>query len=165
MRYGLWFAGSVVALTLVATATFDHISATNAAAARSEALPTTPPADTVPGREVATPANPSAADYARYAAADRAWRDTFARRYTVAELRARGDGRRTGRDSVQDLVFHLTRAHQRRRAVAELEAWVGRHPTDRGMLLSLARLLNEEGRSDDAVRRYRQILALDQRGQ
>jgi Flp pilus assembly protein TadD len=57
-------------------------------------------------------------------------------------------------------VFELVRAGDRRQAISVLERWVTGNPTDRDLLLSLARLLNEAGRSDDAIKRYRQILAL-----
>ena len=117
-------------------------------------------ADTLPSPGVATPAVPTAADYARFAKADSAWRQTYARRYTLAELRARGDGRRSARDSVQDRVFRYARSGQHARAIAELEGWVGGHPRDRELLLSLARLLAESGQNDAAIRRYRQLLAL-----
>ncbi len=78
----------------------------------------------------------------------------------MVELRARGDGKRTARELVQDRTFELLKIGQRGRAIAELEQWVAKHPTDDQSLLSLARLLNEEGRSNDAIGRYRQILAL-----
>ena len=159
MRYALFFALSVVALTAGALATFHHISVSGMVVPRVDSL-AGPTADTLPTPEVVTPAVPSASDYAQFAAADSAWREANAREYTVAELRARGDGKRTARDLVQDRAFVLLRSGQRGRAIAELEQWVARHPTDDRALLSLARLLNEEGRSSDAIGRYRQILAL-----
>lgn len=159
MRYALCFALSIVGLTAAALATFDHISITAAASAPVDSL-AQPSADTLPTPGVVTPPSPTAADYARFADSDQIWRDTYARPYTVAELRARGDGRRTSRDSVQDRTFRFVQAGQRARAIVELERWVRSHPSDRELLLSLARLLSEEGRSDDAIGRYRQILAL-----
>jgi len=139
--------------------TFDRLSIAGVNVARADSL-AGPTADTLPTPQVATPVNPSAADYARFAEADRAWREKNARQFTVPELRVIGDGRRTSRDSVQDRVFQYVRSNQRARAIAELERWVTSHPTDGELLLSLARLLSEEGRSGDAVGRYRQILAL-----
>ena len=108
---------------------------------------------------------PTAADYARFADADREWREKNARQYTLAELRARGDGKRTARDSVRIASFTSCRTISAAQAIAELERWVGAHPTDSDLLLSLARLLSEEGRSDAAIGRYRQILALHRRGE
>jgi Flp pilus assembly protein TadD len=105
---------------------------------------------------------PTSADLARYAAADRAWRERHAQQYTIAELRARGDGKRTAREAMQDRVFKLTSGGDRAGAIAQLEQWVGGHPRDAESLLALARLLNEAGRTDDAVARYREILALRQ---
>jgi hypothetical protein len=159
MRYALMFAFTVVALTMGALATFDHISLSAPPAPQVDSTQT-PVADTLPTPGVSTPTAPTAADYARFADVDRVWRETFARQYTVAELRSRGDGRRTGRDSVQDRAFEFVKTGQRGRAIGELERWVSAHPSDRALLLSLARLLAEDGRSEDAVVRYRQLLAL-----
>lgn len=164
MRYALYFALSIVGLTTATLVAFDRISAPGAVIASADSL-AQPTADTLPTPGAVTPAVPTAADYARFAEADQAWRDSYARPYTVAELRARGDGRRTSRDSVQDRVFRFVQVGQRRQAIAELEHWVASHPTDGELLLSLARLLNEEGRGDDAIGRYRQLLALHPRGE
>ncbi|MGH7476813.1 MAG: hypothetical protein ACRELD_11025 [Longimicrobiales bacterium] len=106
----------------------------------------------------------SAADYEPFAAEDRDWRERNAPSYTFAELRARGDGRRSPRQALEDRVFRYTQRGERGRAIAELERWVAAHPGDRAALLSLARLLNEAGRTQGAVARYRQLLALEERG-
>ena len=159
MRYALFFALSVVGLTAGALATFHHISVTGVVAPHVDSL-AGPTADTLPTPEVVTPAAPSDSDYEQFAAADSTWRAANAHEYTVVELRARGDGKRTARELVQDRTFELLKSGQRGRAIAELEHWVARHPTDDQSLLSLARLLNEEGRSNDAIGRYQQILAL-----
>ena len=160
MRYALAFLLAVVGLTTAAVAIFVHISAVSIVAAAPGAGPV---ADTMPQPEVRTPAAPTAADYARYAESDRLWRERHARQYTIAELRARGDGRRTPREAMQDRVFQLARRGDRSGAIVELERWVRDHPRDEQSLLSLARLLNEAGRSTDAVARYREILALHNR--
>ena len=159
MRYALAFLLAAACLTAGAIATFAHISTASLAAATATNQLA---ADTVPSPEVATPVMPSAADYARYAEADREWREKYARSYSIAELRARGNGRRTPREAMQDQVFNLTRRGDRAGAIRALERWVGGHPRDRESLLSLARLLNEVGRTNDAVIRYREILALGQ---
>jgi len=159
MRYALFFALSVVTLTAGALATFHHISVTGVVAPYVDPL-AGPTADTLPTPEVITPAVPRDSDYVQFAAADSTWRVANAREYTIVELRARGDGRRTGRELVQDRTFELLKSGQRGRAIAGLEQWVARHPTDDQSLLALARLLNEDGRSNDAIGRYRQILAL-----
>ena len=64
---------------------------------------------------------------------------------------------------MQDRVFKLTRRGDRAGAITELERWVNAHPRDEDSLLALARLLNETGRTNDAVARYREILALHAR--
>jgi Flp pilus assembly protein TadD len=159
MRYALAFLLVAACLTAGAVATFAHIST---ASLISTSATNQLAADTVPSPEVATPVAPTAADYARYAEADRVWRETHARPYSIAELRARGNGKRSPREVMQDHVFNLTRHGDRTGAIRELEQWVGGHPRDRESLLSLARLLNEVGRTNDAVVRYREILALGQ---
>lgn len=158
MRYALAFLLAAVCLTAGAVATFVHISSVSIVAAEPRSA--APVADTIPSGEVSTPVAPTAADYARYADADRAWRERHAKQYTIAELRERGDGKRTPREAMQDRVFNLTRRGDRAAAITELERWVRGHPRDKESLLSLARLLNEVGRTSDAVARYRQILAL-----
>lgn len=159
MRYAISFALSIICLTVGTMLTFDRINLAGVSIAPADSL-AGPTADTLPTPQVATPVTPTAADYARFTESDRTWREKHARQYTVGELRVIGDGRRTSRDSVQDRVFQYMRSNQRARAIAELERWVVVHPTDGELLLSLARLLSEEGRSGDAVGRYRQILAL-----
>src|SRR6478672_10544966 len=129
MRYAFLFAFSVLCLTAGTVVTFDHMSVTTAASLVADTRPQ-PTADTLPAPEAVTPAVPTAADYARFADADRTWREKYARPYTLAELRARGDGKRTARDSVQDRVFRYTKADQRQRAIVELERWVAMHPDD-----------------------------------
>ena len=160
MRYAMAFLLAALCLTTGAIATFVHISSVSLVAAQASAQPT---ADTVPGPVVATPVTPTAADYARYAEADRLWRERHAKQYTISELRARGDGKRTAREAMQDRVFMLTRRGDRAGAIVQLEQWVRDHPRDKQSLLSLARLLNEVGRTSDAVARYREILALHDR--
>ncbi|MDQ6634779.1 MAG: hypothetical protein M3Z10_08490 [Gemmatimonadota bacterium] len=100
------------------------------------------------------------AAYARFAGEDSAWRARNARALSVQELRARGDGKRTPREAMQDRVYRLQRAGRREPAIGELERWVRDNPRDDDALLSLARLLREAGRTDEALRRYRDALAL-----
>lgn len=160
MRYAMAFLLAALCLTTGAIATFVHISSVSLVAAQPTSQPT---ADTIPGPVVETPVAPTAADYARYADADKLWRERHARQYSISELRARGDGKRTAREAMQDRVFMLTRRGDRAGAIVELEHWVQDHPRDKQALLSLARLLNEVGRASDAVARYREILALHDR--
>lgn len=160
MRYAFAFVMAALCLSAAAVATFIHISSTSLVTVPATAQPT---ADTIPGPVVATPVAPTAADYARYSEADRAWRAVHAKQYTIAELRARGDGKRTSREAMQDRVFMLTRRGDRDGAIVELESWVRGHPRDEQSLLSLARLLNEAGHTNEAVARYREILALQNR--
>jgi len=158
MRYAFAFFLAAVGLTVGAVVTFAHISTASLA---STAIPSAPPvADTVPSAEVTTPIVPTSADYARYAAADRAWRQRHARQFSISELRARGDGNRTAREAMQDRVYLLTKRGDRDGAIAELERWIREHRRDDASLLALARLLNEAGRTNQSIARYRQVLAL-----
>jgi hypothetical protein len=155
-RYPLLFIVAVVLLTGATLIAYGRIGA--AAAARGMTKAGRWPGDSTP--EHPPLVIPTKADYERYAAADAAWREQNARQYTVVELAARGDGRRSERDMLNDRVFLLRRRGENQRAVSELEHWVARHPRDRAALLSLARLLKETGRTDASVARYRQILSL-----
>ncbi len=156
VRYPLLFILAVVLLTGSTLVAYGRIGAgpgTRAAATHGHW-----PGDKV----VETPplAVATRADYERFSEADKAWREQNARQYTVAELRARGDGRRTDRDSLDDRVYLLTKRGDNQRAVGELERWVSRHPRDKSALLSLARLLRETGQTDASIARYRQLLSL-----
>lgn len=169
-RYSLTFLLTIVLLTAGAVFSFVRISATGDAAVTPVASTAAPPRVAVAkGGEVAEPDEaagaaalvaPTAADYARYAAEDRDWREQHARPWTLAELRARGDGRRTPRQLMQDRVFAHTKAGRREEAIRELERWVSANPRDADAILWLARQLNEAGRTNDALARYRQVLKL-----
>jgi hypothetical protein len=156
-RYALSFTFCVLLLTASALFVFTRIS-------DGAALSATP--SSAPAAETPTLANaaaliaPSDADYARFADADRAWRAANARPISASEWRARGDGLPTPRQRMEDRVFRATRAGNQATAIRELERWVSANPRDREVLLSLARLLNDAGRRDDSLARYRQILAL-----
>jgi|SRR5690349_1382949 len=156
MRYAVIFALSALALTLGTIASYREISR-SALVRDSLALP---PADTIGGDLTAAPVMPSRADYAQFDSTDRVWRAEHARMYTLAELRARGDGRRTPRELMEDRVFNYSKRGERAKAITELERWVRTNPRDREAVLSLARLLNESGRTDEAIARYRQLLAM-----
>ena len=151
-RYTLWFGAVALVLTATALVSYREISAMSAPASDG---PTAWVEDTIVSSR-----NDAALSYAQLYAADSTWRAQFARYYTLAELRARGDGRRSSREQMQDRVFAHSRAGARGEAIAELDRWVHRHPRDADALLWLARLLNEAGRTDASVRRYRQALAV-----
>lgn len=151
-RYTLWFGAVAFVLTATALVSYREISAMSAPASDG---PTAWIEDTTISARTAT--TPS---YAQLYAADSIWRAQFAQHYTLAELRARGDGRRSPREQMQDRVFAHSRAGARGEAIAELDRWVARNPRDADALLWLARLLNEAGRTDASVRRYRQALAV-----
>jgi tetratricopeptide repeat protein len=153
-RYPLVFVMSVVVLTGATLVSYRRIGGTMARSAG----PTRWPGDS--GPEHPQLVIPTRADYDRFAASDSAWRAQNARQYSVAELRARGDGTRTDREVLDDRVFTLTKRGDTNGAVRTLEHWVARHPRDRTALLTLARLLRESGRTDAAVARYRQLLSL-----
>lgn len=160
LPYPLAFTLAVVALTVGALVAYGRISGVSLAAAPPLLLASdTAAVEPGPVFRVITPD-----ELERFADEDRAWREGHARFYTVAELRARGDGRRTPREALQDRVYEYTRAGQRDRAIAELERWLRSNPRDREALQSLARLLAGAGRTDEAVRRYRQLITLQESG-
>ena len=156
-RYALFFSVAVLLLTASALFVFTRISD----GASMQKSPTPMPAQETPTiADAPALIAPSAADYARFAAEDRAWREKHARPVSVSEYRARGDGRPTPRQLMDDRVYRATHRGDRDGAIRELERWVDAHPRDKDALLSLARLLNETGRRDDSLARYRQIIAL-----
>jgi hypothetical protein len=158
--YAVLFAGAVVLLFAGAVASFRVIGTTAlssmAADSAARSMDAWPVDSLVGARPVAS--SRARADYEKFAAEDAAWRARNARAVSLSELRARGDGRRSARESMEDRVYRLERAGRRASAIAELERWVGTHGHDRDALLSLARLLRDAGRTDDALRRYRQAL-------
>jgi hypothetical protein len=158
-RYTWSFAAAIVLLTIAALASFREISALAAGGAQRETRLTWP-GDTLTTVAGGATASPS---YAELAVADEGWRRQYAPQYTLSELRARGDGRRSPRQAMQDRVYSLTRRGARGAAIGELERWVASHRGDGDALLWLARLLNEAGRSRESVTRYRQALALEAR--
>lgn len=160
LRYPLVFILAAMVLTVGALAAYGRISGVSLGAAP----PPLRAGDVVsaePGRafRVVTPD-----ELEGFAAEDRAWREEHARSYTLAELRARGDGRRTPREAMQDRVYEHTRNGRRDRAIAELDTWLRSNPRDGEAMRSLARLLASAGRTDDAIRRYRELIALQERG-
>ena len=158
LRYALSLAVAIVGLTVVALLAFGRIS--SATLSDSVALAT----DTIVTAEHSAVAEAdSAAIRERLAAEDMAWRERNARPVTVAELRERGDGRRTPRQALDDRVFLYTKQGKRGAAIRELENWVKANPRDEEALLSLARLLKEDGQADASIARYRQLLALQKR--
>ncbi len=160
--YACFFALAVVALSIGGLFAFQRLES-NANAALDASAPLFLRRDSMQPAKAFIPIAPDPSEYARYAAEDAAWRQRNARQFTLSELRARGDGTRTAEQSLHDRVYEFTRRGDRARAITELERWVARHPGDERALLSLARLLNETGRNEAAIERYRQLLAAKQR--
>jgi hypothetical protein len=155
--YAVLFALAVLSLTIGSLLAFRHLDSL-ARAEREAAALTNWPMDSVPAHKPFVPIAASPAEYAKFEAEDAEWRRRYARQYTLSELRARGDGRRSARQAMEDRVYEYKRRGDRARAIAELESWTRRNPRDRAAVLALARLLNESGRSNEAIARYRQIL-------
>jgi hypothetical protein len=161
LRYGVVLVGTTMLLTAGAVFAFVQIGAVSSRAPTPTA-PWLAASDSAPAHS--SPILPGPAEYERFAEEDRRWRAEHAREYSIAEIRARGDGRRTPRQAMQDRVFTLVRRGDRSQAIAELEQWVNRHATDGDAILWLARLLNEDGRKEASLRRYRQLMALQEDG-
>lgn len=163
LRYTLAFLAAVVVLSAGTVFAFSRVgamaTATSVVVVDSLAAAGPPP---VPAAGLI---RPHPAEYESFARDDAAWRAVNAREYTLAELRARGDGRRSPREALQDRVYAHVRDGRRGEAIRELERWVAERPRDEEALLWLARLLGEAGRADEAAARYRALLALERRGQ
>ncbi len=158
MKYALSLAIVIVGLTAVALLAFGRIS--NATHSDSTAASI----DTLAIAEHSAVSHlDTAAVREKMAAEDKAWRERNARPVTVAELRERGDGRRTPRQALDDRVFRHMQQGKRGAAIKELELWVKTNPRDEDALLALARLLKENGQTDASIARYRELLALQKR--
>lgn len=100
--------------------------------------------------------------YAQFAAEDEAWRARYASPPRPATESSAGQlWRPSARQLLDDRVYALMQGGRLNEAIDLLAEWVDRHPADRVELLKLARLLNQAGRSEEALSRYRQLLALD----
>jgi hypothetical protein len=111
---------------------------------------------------------PDSATYAPFATADAQWRARYASpvlyREAAGRVTASSEGglwRPSARQLVDDRVYALSKAGRLDSAITVLTEWVNRNPRDRVELLKLARLLNQAGRGNDSVVRYRQLLALE----
>jgi len=153
-RYPLVFIAAVFVLTAATLVSYRRIGGSNTRSSIQGRWP----GDSAPEKPPLVVA--TLADYERFAASDSAWRAENARQYSVAELRARGDGTRSPREILDDKVYTLTKRGDTRGAMSALEHWVNQHPHDRTALLSLARMLRDAGHTDQAVARYRQLLSL-----
>jgi hypothetical protein len=160
--YACVFSFAVLTLSIGGLMAFRRLEAETEAAHAASVARAVMPAHK-PSPKPFVPITPDPAEYEKYAAEDARWRRENARPYTLAELRARGDGTRSPREQMHDRVFEYQRRGQRARAIAELERWVTRNPRDPQAMLTLARLLNESGREGDAVLRYRQLLVMQER--
>ena len=116
-RYPLLFTMSVIVLTAATLVSYGRIGGV----ARSAKTTGRWPGDSAP--EHPPLVIPTRADYERFAAPDSAWRAQNARQYSVAELRARGDGTRSDREVLDDRVYLLTKRGDTRGAVSTLERW------------------------------------------
>ena len=158
LKYALFLAVAIIGLTAGALLAFGRISSTTFSDVAAGAVDSVLMTRSDAGEDVDT-----AAIRERLATEDKTWRERNARPVTVAELRQRGDGTRTPRQALDDRVFLYTRQGKRAAAITELERWVKVNPRDEDALLSLARLLKEDGRTDASIARYRQLLALQKR--
>lgn len=157
MRYEVRAALAMGAL--VACGTIGFIGLRQAMAPPARAFPLAESTDSFAVRHPEL-IRPSAAAYAQFAAEDAAWRARYASAPGPATESAGQIWRPSPRQELDDRVYTLMQAGRLNEAIDLLTEWVDRHPTDRVELLKLARLLNQAGRSEEALPRYRQLLAL-----
>lgn len=154
--YGLAVAIAAVALPVAAIFAFLSLDAPRPTSAA--ALPPADPNDVAFVVRRADEIRPSRVAYRRFAQADSLWR---ARERAVLQTTTSAGAvwRPSARQQVRDRVYGLVRRGDLATAITVLEAWVDRHPQDRESLLDLARLLNQAGRYDASIARYRQLIA------
>jgi len=152
---------------VIAVAVIGFIGLRTAMAPPARAFPLTTSVDSFAVRDPEY-ISPDSATYARFAVADAAWRRKYASDRPLergaGRIEASSNGRiwhPSPRQALDDSVYKLYKAHRFDDAITALTSWVDRHPRDRDELLKLARLLNEAGRGDQSIDRYRQLLALE----
>lgn len=94
------------------------------------------------------------ADYRRFEAEDADWRRRHAQLPDLFVLKRR---------ALEERVFLLNTSGRRGAAIAELERWTSHYPSDRQAVLWLARLLNEAGRTNESLAKYRELLSVSER--
>ena len=168
MRYEARAAIAMGAVVLVAAVGF--IGLRSAMAPPVRAFPLAESADTFAVRDPQF-IRPDSATYARFAAADADWRRRYAAPGALRDPSGRTTGTSNGslwhpsaRQALDTRVYSLSRTGRLDDAITALTRWVDSHPRDSDELLKLARLLNQAGRGDESVVRYRQLLALVTRG-
>jgi Flp pilus assembly protein TadD len=156
----------VALLAVIACATIGFAGLRVAMTPPARAFPIADATDTFVVRNAAQ-IRPSAAAYAAFAASDAEWRRRAVAAYRPTDdprtvrFTSGGEWHPSARQAVDDQVYRLMKTGHLDEAIRTLTAWVTRHPDDREELLKLARLLNEAGRPDEAIPRYRQVLALE----
>lgn len=167
-RYTGWFGFSIALLAVLALYVVGTGRAPGSTAGTTSAA-TEDPGALAPGeRHVElvlgdpTLIDPPADAYLRFAGEDAAWRAQHApsiprRRFLTS---AGGEWAPSPRQVVRDSVFRLTRAERLDDAIRVLERWIESNPRDAELMLELARLLNQVGRTEESLARYRAVLAL-----
>ncbi|HEU5183627.1 MAG TPA: tetratricopeptide repeat protein [Gemmatimonadaceae bacterium] len=154
--YGVAVAIAAVALPVAAVLAFLSLDAPAATSAAS--LPPADPGDQAFVVRRADEIRPSRDAYRRFSRADSLWRD--AERAALRTATSTGAvWQPSARQQVRDRAYLLARRGDLVAAIAVLEEWVNRHPEDRESVLDLARLLNQAGRYDASIARYRQLIA------
>ena len=154
--YGSAVAIAAVVLPVAAILAFLSLDPPRVTAAAS--LPRPDPSDQAFVVRRAEEIRASRDAYRRFAQADSLWR---ARERTAVRT-ATSTGavwQPSARQQARDRAYLLTRRGELAAAISVLEAWVNRHPDDRESVLDLARLLNQTGRYDASIARYRQLIA------
>lgn len=155
MRYEVRAALAMGALVLLAIAGFVGLQKAMAPPLRAFPLGRSADSFAVRNPELI---RPTEAAYARFASEDAEWRAQYAS--PPEEPAADRPWTPSPRQALNDRVYRLSQAGRLDQAIELLTAWVERNPGDREQLLKLARLLNQAGRSEEAIPRYRQVLAL-----
>ena len=158
--YGLAVGIAAVVLPVAAILAFASLDPPRATSAAS--LPGADPSDQAFVVRRGDEIRPSRDAYRRFSRADSLWRDQ--ERATLRTATSTGTlWQPSARQRVRDRAYLLARRGELTAAIGVLEAWVDRHPEDRESVLDLARLLNQAGRYDASIGRYRQLIARRER--
>lgn len=96
--------------------------------------------------------------YRQFAHEDSLWRARERETWTMTVARGGDVWKPSARQEARDRAYLLVRRGDIEGAIQVLERWVSQHPGDRESVLDLARLLNQSGRYDASIARYRQLI-------
>lgn len=155
--YSVFIAVAAIALPVAAVIAFLSLDGGRSTSAAP--LPPPDPNDRSFLVQRADEIRPAREAYRRFAREDSLWRAHERDAWRMSVARGGDVWTPSARQQARDRAYLLVRRGEIEAAIRVLEEWVARHPNDRESVLDLARLLNQVGRYDASIARYRQLIA------